>query len=110
MVVVRRAWDVRAISLEAMLAVELLCVRHPLLGTTCGLLRNDSVLKHPTDIHRRRQVTDYVFELLAAIVKQPSSNMCISILVYIILCRIVKISWWAVVSFSFYLCEEGDAG
>lgn len=50
--------------------------------TTCGLLRNDLVLRHSTDIHRRRQITDCLFRLPATIDKQPSSNMFIAILVY----------------------------
>lgn len=50
--------------------------------TTCGLLRNDLVLRHSTDIRRRRQITDCLFRLPATIDKQLSSNMFIAILVY----------------------------
>lgn len=46
---------------------------------TCGLLRNNLVLRHPTD---RRQITDCLFKLPATTDKQPSSNMFIAILVY----------------------------
>lgn len=49
---------------------------------TCGLLRNDLVLRHPTEVRWRRQITDCLFRLPATIDKQPSSNMFITILVY----------------------------
>lgn len=76
------AWGQWALLLDVMLAVQLLPVKHPVLGTTYGLLRKNLVLKYPADVHQRKQVTDCLFKLLATTFKQPSSNRFISILMH----------------------------
>ena len=74
------ARGLQALLLEVILAVRSLHMRHPLLGTTCGLLRKNLVLKHQADVYQRKQITDCLFKLLATTFKQPSPNMFISIL------------------------------
>ena len=106
-----KARGLQALLLEVILAVRLLHMRHPLLGTTCGLLRKNLVLKHQADVYQRKQITDCLFKLLATTF---SSHPLICLFLFwwtSIFCRIIKISWWIVFSVSFYVCEEEkDAG
>lgn len=108
-----RAWYLCAVLLEEMQAVQLFCARlWETSFTRHYLWFIEEQLSFKTSKRHSLEEADYRLCIQASgnNCQAAISTMCISILVYIHLMHDCEDYCWAVLSVSFYVYEEGDAG